>query len=138
MKEIYLPKGAKKIIERLKYFGYESYVVGGCLRDVIMGSTPKDWDICTDAKPEEILHALSVWKVIPTGLKHGTITVIPEDIPYEVTTFRQDDEYRDYRRPERVTFVFGYNHGFRKTGFYHKCDGPGRFSHPSDSRAHLS
>lgn len=105
MKEIYLPKGAKKIIERLKYFGYESYVVGGCLRDVIMGSTPKDWDICTDAKPEEILHALSVWKVIPTGLKHGTITVIPEDIPYEVTTFRQDDEYRDYRRPERVTFV---------------------------------
>ena len=70
-----------------------------------MGSTPKDWDICTDAKPEEILHALSVWKVIPTGLKHGTITVIPEDIPYEVTTFRQDDEYRDYRRPERVTFV---------------------------------
>lgn len=82
--------------------GHEAYLVGGCVRDAIMGLVPKDFDICTSALPEQILPLFE--KTIPTGLKHGTVTVILNGAPFEVTTFRVDATYTDHRRPDRVQF----------------------------------
>lgn len=99
------PDGACAIIEKLNEHGYEAYIVGGCVRDSIMKLTPHDWDICTSAKPEQMLKVFADTKVIETGLKHGTITVVLGDGSYEVTTFRRDGEYSDGRHPDSVQFV---------------------------------
>lgn len=104
MFEISIPAGAKKIISLLQSNGYEAYVVGGCVRDSLLGLTPKDWDICTSATPEEVKHCLSN-RTIDTGLKHGTITVVTDDGNYEVTTYRVDGDYSDNRHPDEVRFV---------------------------------
>ena len=92
----------------LQEAGYQAYIVGGCVRDLHMGLVPKDWDICTDASPEEVIFLFA--KTIPTGIKHGTVTVCMPDSDgkehyFEVTTFRVEGEYLDGRRPEEVKFV---------------------------------
>lgn len=97
-----IDSGANFIIEELENNGYEGYVVGGCVRDIIMGRSPNDWDITTDAKPEEVMEIFD--RTIPTGMQHGTITVLVGDESYEVTTYRIDGEYVDMRRPENVEF----------------------------------
>lgn len=102
---ICIPEGAGDILKILQDAGHEAYVVGGCVRDSIMGRVPKDWDICTSALPEKVLDIFSYTKVIPTGLKHGTVTIMLEDGAYEVTTFRIDGDYSDGRHPDRVTFT---------------------------------
>jgi poly(A) polymerase len=79
--------------------------VGGCVRDCLLGITPKDWDVCTNATPQEVLRVFRRWPVIKTGLKHGTVTVMVNHEPVEVTTFRVDGEYTDNRHPDEVTFV---------------------------------
>lgn len=94
--------GAKKIIEKLNENGYLAYMVGGCVRDIIMNNIPYDYDITTSAKPEEIIKIFP--KTIPTGLKHGTVSVIIDNKIYEVTTFRIDGKYTDNRRPDEVEF----------------------------------
>ncbi len=93
------------IIETLMNAGYDAYVVGGCVRDVLMDRNPKDWDICTSATPEEVEEVFSSYKIIETGLKHGTVTVVINDEPFEVTTFRTESEYSDGRHPDHVDFV---------------------------------
>lgn len=105
MEIITIPNAAELIISRLEEHGFEAYVVGGCVRDSIMGITPHDWDICTSALPEQIIEAFSDMKVIPTGLKHGTVTVVIDGSEFEVTTYRIDGEYTDNRHPEAVEFV---------------------------------
>lgn len=102
--------GAQKICTILQTTGFQAYIVGGCVRDLLLGETPKDWDICTDASPEDIIRIFP--KTYPTGLQHGTITVaIANDHPlikekhYEVTTFRTEGKYTDGRRPDTVSFV---------------------------------
>ena len=100
---IKIPKDVNSIITTLKNKGYEAYVVGGCVRDSILKKKPKDWDITTVAKPEEIISLFN--KVIPTGIKHGTVTVIINNQGYEVTTYRTDGEYEDSRHPKQVEFV---------------------------------
>lgn len=102
---IEIPGYALAVLQRLERFGYEAYVVGGCVRDSLMGCTPKDWDICTNATPRQTLEAFRRFHVIKTGLKHGTVTVMSERKPIEVTTFRIDGEYSDNRHPDAVTFV---------------------------------
>jgi tRNA nucleotidyltransferase (CCA-adding enzyme) len=97
--------GAREILRRLNQAGYEAYVVGGCVRDTLLGRTPGDWDICTSALPEETEQCFSDCRVLETGLKHGTVTVLWEKVPYEITTFRQDGAYSDHRRPEQVRYV---------------------------------
>lgn len=97
-------KNAEKLISELENAGYEAYLVGGCVRDMLMGITPNDYDITTNARPDIIIGVLSSYKTIPTGLKHGTVTVLVENEPYEVTTFRADGEYTDHRRPDSVSF----------------------------------
>lgn len=101
--EISIPKDVKKILYRLKENGYEAYIVGGCVRDSILKRNPNDWDITTNAKPEEVIELFD--KVILTGVKHGTVTIIINKQSYEVTTYRTDGEYEDNRHPKEVKFV---------------------------------
>lgn len=98
-----IPLEVNEIITTLYKNGYTAFMVGGCVRDSLLGLTPKDYDITTNALPGKITKLFS--KTIPTGLKHGTITVIMNDIPFEVTTYRIDGEYKDNRRPENVEFI---------------------------------
>lgn len=101
-----LPDDADKIIKQLVKHNYQAYAVGGCVRDSIMGTVPNDWDICTSATPEETIACFSgMFSVIPTGLKHGTVTVVVNKQPFEITTFRTESTYTDYRHPDKVNFV---------------------------------
>lgn len=102
---ISMPKGAEIIIEKLYSYGFEAYAVGGCVRDSLMGNTPDDWDITTDALPQQVKDIFSDTKVIETGISHGTVTIILNDELYEVTTFRCDGEYSDHRHPDKVKFA---------------------------------
>ncbi len=102
---ILIPDYARTVVERLEHFGYEAYVVGGCVRDSLLGRAPKDWDVCTNATPQQVLGVFKRFNVIKTGLKHGTVTVMVNREPVEVTTFRVDGEYSDNRHPDAVTFV---------------------------------
>ncbi len=88
----------------LEESGFEAYAVGGCVRDSLLGRKPYDWDVCTSALPEETLAVFESFRTIPTGIKHGTVTVIA-DSPVEITTFRIDGEYLDNRRPSEVSFT---------------------------------
>ncbi|MGL4799098.1 MAG: CCA tRNA nucleotidyltransferase [Cellulosilyticaceae bacterium] len=98
-----IPRDAQFIIEALEKEGYEAYVVGGCVRDMLMGREPNDWDITTSATPEQVK---SVFKrTYDTGIAHGTVTVIVDKEHYEVTTYRIEGEYKDCRRPDSVSFV---------------------------------
>ena len=100
-------KYADEIIRILNKNGYEAYYVGGCVRDAILGLIPHDFDITTSAKPEETAQTFRNmgYNVVETGIKHGTVTVICDKKPYEVTTFRMDGKYSDSRHPESVEFV---------------------------------
>lgn len=103
---INLPDNVNLILNRLEGAGFAAYCVGGCVRDSLMGKEPLDWDICTSAEPQETVKVFEGFKTVNNnGLKHGTVTVILEGKPYEITTFRTDGEYLDNRRPENVTFV---------------------------------
>ena len=99
------PEYVARIITKLERRGYEAYIVGGSVRDMLLGKAPHDYDVTTSAKPEEILDVFSDMRTIPTGIKHGTVTVLSDGEPIEVTTFRIDGEYLDSRRPERVFFT---------------------------------
>lgn len=103
--KITLPHQVETVINILADEGYNSYIVGGSVRDCVMGNTPFDWDITTQAKPAEIARVFSKHKVIETGIKHGTLTVILDGLSMEITTFRIDGEYTDNRRPNSVRFT---------------------------------
>ncbi len=98
-----IPQNVQSVIDRLTQNGYKAYIVGGCVRDILLGKTPNDFDITTSAKPQEIIDLFE--KTVPTGIKHGTVTVLIENEPIEVTTFRTDGEYTDNRHPDNVIFV---------------------------------
>lgn len=108
--EIKMPKGAEFIIQSLEKSGFEAYIVGGCVRDAVLGREPEDWDITTSARPEEVK---SIFRTtVDTGIEHGTVTVLlPKDVTgeevrsFELTTFRIDGEYEDSRHPKRVSFT---------------------------------
>lgn len=100
---ITIPSNVKYIIDEFYKNNYEAFMVGGCIRDALLCKTPKDYDIATSAKPE-ITEKLFE-KTIPTGIKHGTVTVLIDNEPYEVTTYRTEGEYTDNRRPDEVYFV---------------------------------
>lgn len=102
--DIYIPENVEKIIDKLEGSGFEAYIVGGCVRDSILGKEPKDYDITTSALPEQVKTCLDGYSVIDTGIKHGTVTVIADDEYIEITTFRIDGNYSDHRRPDSVSF----------------------------------
>lgn len=92
-------------LELLEKSGFKAFAVGGCVRDIIMGREPNDWDMTTSALPEETMEVFKDFRTIPTGLKHGTVTVLIEGQPLEITTMRIDGEYSDSRRPDSVSFT---------------------------------
>ena len=98
-----VPVYAWAILQRLEAHGYRAYLVGGCVRDLILGYQPADWDICTAARPETVLSLFPGAR--PTGIRHGTVTVLSEGGQVEVTTFRRESAYSDHRRPDMVQFV---------------------------------
>ena len=100
---IEMPYEAEWIIDNIRSHGYEAFIVGGCVRDAVLGRIPGDWDITTSAKPEQVKEIFG--KTVDTGLKHGTVTIIKHGKGYEVTTYRIDGEYLDGRHPETVEFT---------------------------------
>ena len=100
-----IPKSCQVILKKLNDNGFEAYIVGGCVRDSLLGKIPSDWDICTSATPDEMLQVFSEYKVIPTGITHGTVTILVGKDSYEVTTYRIDGEYKDHRRPNEVQYT---------------------------------
>lgn len=117
--KISLPKYPKLIIDTLEKEGFEAYIVGGCVRDAILKKAPSDYDITTNAKPEEIKRLFK--RTIDTGIKHGTVAVLfyenDEPITYEVTTYRIDGEYKDSRHPDSVVFVDDLKEDLRRRDF---------------------
>lgn len=100
-----IPAFAKQALDILNQSGFAAYLVGGCVRDRIRRVCPEDWDIATDAEPAQVKAVFAENQVIETGLKHGTVTVLIEGEPLEITTFRVDGDYADNRRPNSVSFT---------------------------------
>ncbi|NCC15884.1 MAG: CCA tRNA nucleotidyltransferase [Clostridia bacterium] len=98
-----LPEDVLYILKTLNQAGYEAYIVGGCVRDSLLHTQPKDWDITTSAKPEETKRLFS--HTFDTGIQHGTVTVVLNHVNYEVTTYRIEGDYTDCRRPSSVSFT---------------------------------
>ena len=101
----FFPKHIHTVLDRLGQAGYEACPVGGCVRDSLLGMTPADWDVCTSARPEETAAVFADFHCIDTGAKHGTITVVIEHRPVEITTYRTEQGYADNRHPDSVAFV---------------------------------
>lgn len=97
------PEEVKTVLKRLESAGFAAYIVGGCVRDLLMGRIPEDWDMTTSARPEQVM-ALFEGHCIPTGLQHGTVTVRENHRSFEITTFRADGDYADHRHPDTVHF----------------------------------
>ena len=112
-----VPAPVNYIIQELEKCGHEAYMVGGCVRDSVLGRKPNDYDICTSATPDEILKAFPDKEIIPTGLQHGTVTILINKEPFEVTTYRIDGDYSDNRRPDNVTFTKNLVEDLRRRDF---------------------
>ena len=102
---IRMDEGAAELLDTLYRAGYAAYVVGGCVRDSLLGLTPHDWDLCTSALPQQVMELFGAQRCIPTGLQHGTVTVKQSGALYEITTFRTEGTYTDGRHPDEVHFV---------------------------------
>lgn len=126
---IALPNAVLHAIQLLNSAGYEAYAVGGCVRDSMLGKVPTDWDITTSADPHEMQTVFSEYRCIKTGLRHGTLTVMVEDMSLEITTYRMDGDYSDGRHPDTVTFTQSLSEDLRRRDFtvnamaYHPISG---------------
>ena len=110
-----IPSGAEIILNTLEQNGYEAYVVGGCVRDSILGRCPDDWDITTSASPEQVKALFR--RTVDTGLQHGTVTVLIEKEGFEVTTYRVDGDYEDGRHPKEVRFTSNLKEDLKRRDF---------------------
>lgn len=115
MIEMNMKQAACSVIQQLHRHGYEAYFVGGCVRDELLGRPVKDFDIATAALPEQVMGCFE--KVIPTGLQHGTVTILAEGFAFEVTTFRKESEYEQFRRPKEVCYITDLNEDLRRRDF---------------------
>ena len=100
-----LPDPLKRVLKRIEEHGFEAYVVGGAVRDILLSKTPDDFDVTTSATPEELLEIFGESNWHPTGIRHGTVTIIEDGFPVEITTFRVDGDYTDSRHPDEVRFT---------------------------------
>ena len=110
-----VPEKAKKVVNTIQAAGFEAYVVGGCVRDSVLGRQPQDWDITTSAKPEQVKALFP--RTIDTGLQHGTVTVMQDREGFEVTTYRIDGEYEDSRHPKEVVFTPNLEEDLKRRDF---------------------
>ncbi len=113
--KIEMPPAAAKILQTLHEAGYEAYIVGGCVRDSLLGRSPEDWDITTSARPQQVKKLFR--RTIDTGIQHGTVTVMEHGVGYEVTTYRIDGEYEDGRHPKQVSFTSLLSEDLRRRDF---------------------
>ena len=113
--KIDIPRPAGKVLHRLHECGYEAYVVGGCVRDSVIGMIPDDWDITTSATPQQVRDAFR--RTIDTGIEHGTVTVRMDGESVEVTTFRIDGDYADHRHPDNVSFTTSLEEDLKRRDF---------------------
>lgn len=111
-----IPEDVRAVLQSLQAAGHEAWCVGGCVRDLLLGGAPEDWDITTSALPEETM-AVFGRRAIPTGLRHGTVTVVTGRLRVEVTTYRQDGTYRDHRHPDSVSFTRSLEEDLRRRDF---------------------
>ncbi len=116
-KTVKLSKNAKEILLSLENAGYEAYVVGGCVRDAILGKESNDYDITTNALPSEVKNVFFDKRVIETGIKHGTVTVLMNGEAFEITTYRSDGEYTDARHPDSVSFSSSLTEDLKRRDF---------------------
>nr|QGT50466.1 polynucleotide adenylyltransferase [uncultured Helicobacter sp.] len=118
-----IPLEVQEILQTLESAGFKAYVVGGCVRDALLCQItrnlymPKDWDITTSATPDEVMRVFADSKVLPTGLKHGTVSLIKKSVPYEITTFRIDGDYLNARSPESVHFSTSLEEDLKRRDF---------------------
>ncbi len=112
-----ISKSAAQIIKRLESAGFQAFLVGGCVRDYIMGKQPHDFDIAASALPEQTKSVFSDLRIIETGIKHGTVTIIYDNEPFEITTFRIDEGYSDGRHPDKVKFAAGIEDDLSRRDF---------------------
>lgn len=112
-----IPAPVRLVLNLLKEHGFESYLVGGCVRDAIMGIEPKDYDVTTNALPEDTMRIFRSFPVIETGIIHGTVMVVIDSFPVEITTYRIEGEYRDKRRPSSVMFTDSVNEDLSRRDF---------------------
>lgn len=115
--DLNLPGYVEQVLTALERAGHEAYVVGGCVRDTLMGREPADWDVCTSALPEETVACFGEKDTIPTGMKHGTVTVLMDGQPVEVTTYRIDGDYLDSRHPSKVAFTRSLEEDLQRRDF---------------------
>ncbi len=112
-----LPEYVNTALERLSAKGFSSFIVGGCVRDMLLGNMPKDFDMCTSATPLQIKDTFKDFQTIDTGIKHGTVTVIIDNYSIEITTFRKEDGYDDHRRPTNVGFTANLEEDLKRRDF---------------------
>ena len=112
---IAVPDKARHIVNTIQAAGYEAYVVGGCVRDSLLGREPQDWDITTSARPEQVKALFP--RTVDTGLQHGTVTVLQDREGFEVTTYRIDGEYEDSRHPREVAFTRNLEEDLKRRDF---------------------
>lgn len=115
--DINIPREVETALNILIGNGFEAYIVGGCVRDSLLGTAPNDWDITTSARPDEIKDCFQNYRTINTGLKHGTLTVLISGMPIEITTYRIDGRYSDNRRPDSVLFTNNLSHDLKRRDF---------------------
>jgi len=128
-----MPAAPAAVIARLEQAGFAAHAVGGCVRDTLLGLTPTDWDITTAATPDEVKKAFADCRVIETGIQHGTVTVLYNGVPFEITTYRVDGNYADNRHPDGVAFTASLLEDVKRRDFtvnamvWHPRDGIGDF-----------
>ncbi len=115
--DIKIPRYVSAVLDVLSKNEYEAYIVGGCVRDSLMDKSPHDYDVCTNCTPSEMVRIFNNFHTIETGLKHGTLTVMSEHMPVEITTYRSDGEYTDHRRPDTVKFETELREDLRRRDF---------------------
>ena len=115
MRRWMLPAGVSRCLDTLRAAGHAAHPVGGCVRDLLLERTPGDFDVCTSARPEQTMALFP--RTIPTGLRHGTVTVLTEDGAVEVTTFRREEGYADGRHPDGVSFDVGLREDLARRDF---------------------
>lgn len=115
--DIFIPKDVKLIIDKIYENGYEAFIVGGCVRDSILNIKPNDYDITTNAKPQDIINIFKEYKMIDIGIKHGTIAIILNKNIYEITTYRIESEYENNRKPKNVEFTSNIEEDLKRRDF---------------------
>ena len=127
-----VPSAVLAVLDGLTASGFAAHLVGGCVRDLLRGETPSDFDVTTNAEPQKIKEVFSGFRTVDTGIRHGTVTVLPDGFPVEVTTWRQDGAYTDGRHPDAVRFVASLEEDLARRDFTVNAMAADRYGNVTD------